>query len=115
MFDRRQRVLVIDDEAALRDSIVAALDPIRFRVIVAAGVPAAATLCHRAAFDLVICSRVSTLACFRSTTRDVPEIPVLVLTRDRHRRPWTMTNGVRFATPPPGIAALRDLVVGAIC
>lgn len=113
MYDRRRRVLLIDDDASLRESILAALDPIRFRVVVAAGVPAAASLCGKATFDLVICSRVSTLACFRARTRELPEVPVLVLTRDQRRRAWTMTAGVRFATPPPAIAELRDLVTEA--
>jgi len=113
MFDRRRRILVIDDEVSLRDSIVGALDPIQFRVVVAAGVPAAASLCGKAIFDLVICSRVSTLACFRACTRGLGDLPVLVLTRGGHRRPWTMTRRVRFADAPPNLSELRELVTDA--
>lgn len=119
MFDRRRRILLIDDDPGVRDAMLAALDPIRFRVIVAAGVPAAASLCRGVLFDLIICSRMQTLASFRASLRDrgdagdrgkSEERPVLVLTRDAYTRPWTMTKGVRFARRPAVVSELRDLV-----
>jgi CheY-like chemotaxis protein len=110
MMDGRRRILVIDDAPDMREAILLALDPIRFRVTVAAGVPAAAKRARVDMFDLIVCARVDTLASFRSNTRDLPEVPVLVLTRDARIRPWTMTKTVRFARRPAAVAELRDLV-----
>lgn len=114
MFDPRHRILVIDDAPELRDVLVAALDPLRFRVTIAAGIPAAAACCRTHEFDLVVCTRVATLASFRSQTRELREPPMLVLTRDACSRPWTMTKTVRFAPRPAAPAELRDLVVRAV-
>jgi CheY-like chemotaxis protein len=110
MMDGRRRILVIDDAPEVREAILAALDPIRFRVTVAGRVPTAANRSRVDLFDLIVCARVDTLASFRANTRDLPEIPVLVLTRDARTRPWSMTTTVRFARRPAAVAELRELV-----
>lgn len=53
--DERIRILYVEDEPTLRAIVIAAFDPQRFHVMVAAGPPAAAFLCLRQPFDLVVC------------------------------------------------------------
>lgn len=113
MFDPRPHVLIVDDDPSLRLQLVAALDAARFHVIVAAGAPAAATLCRRVRIDLVVCSRVDTLSSFRAQTlRGGP--PIVVFADERCSRMWTMTLGVSFLRRPTTVAALRDAVTMAL-
>lgn len=58
--DERIQILYVEDEPALRAIVIAAFDPVRFRVVVAAGSPAAAFLCLRQPFDLVVCGHAQT-------------------------------------------------------
>jgi DNA-binding response OmpR family regulator len=106
VIDVRKRILLIDDEPDVRDLALIALEPIRFRVALAAGVPAAIALMKRFTFDLVICSRLDTLASLRSLRRG-DDTPVLVLNSGRR---WTMTETVIFAPPPAKPDELRELV-----
>ena len=107
---RRCRVLLMDDEPSLRGEVLAALDPIRFRTVVAASAVMAARLLDRTPFDLVICTRLHTLATFRALTIGMREIPTLVLSNASAHRPWTMTSGVRFLRTPGVLTELRSLV-----
>lgn len=111
MVDDRLHILVIDDERALREILLVALDALRFRIWVAGGAPAALGLVRRTAFDLIVCSRVHTLVAFRARsawTADA-EVGILVLTRDLSR-PWVTTDAVRFAVRPPDCESMRTIV-----
>lgn len=110
MTDPRKRILLIDDEPELRDLALVALDSFHYRVVVAAGVAAAARLSAQQGFDLMVCARPGTLSAFRMATRGA-ELPSLVLSSGRR---WTMTDTVAFAARPHDAVALRELVSGYV-
>jgi len=53
-------VLYVEDVERLRSLVVSALDAVRFRVVVAAGIDAAKFLASRERFDAVICGSAAT-------------------------------------------------------
>ena len=67
LIDRRLRVLLVDDDRALREQMLIATDSARFRMHVAVGIPAAASLIARNAFDLLVCGHVATLVGLRDS------------------------------------------------
>lgn len=54
------RVLYVEDAPELRELILSALDAVRFRVVVAAGVDAAQFLASRERHDAVVCGHAAT-------------------------------------------------------
>lgn len=55
-------VLIVDDDLALRDALLGALDSFRFHLRLAEGVPSAARLAARYHVDVVACGRMETAA-----------------------------------------------------
>jgi CheY-like chemotaxis protein len=100
--DARLRILFVDDDVELRKRLVAALDPVRFHVVVAEGPPAAMLLTQRQPFDVLVCGRTATLAALhdQSARSALTEIvfardPVLTSARGRVqvlRRPATAVD-----------------------
>jgi len=60
--DERLWLLLVDDDRELRDLVIGAVDPVRFHVELAEGVPAAKLLAQRHRFHMLVCGRVATLA-----------------------------------------------------
>jgi hypothetical protein len=99
----RYRILFIDDDRALREMLIAAVDPACFHVDVAEGIDVAQTLGDRQKFDLLLCGCGETLAALRGRLhRDLRTIALV---------PTEAVGDPSMRRRPPGPLELRALLL----